>query len=215
MKLQRIQGAATPAKTESTSTGAARSVPEELEPTVPANAFSASVPASQASLYATVAHEAVATVAGAGLFLTELPKPTHVGAKWVAPVLGELRLNLGGEGEVAGFINVNPLMGNKRDVASMLARDPSGAVQESGAEALPYPDRSVREIRANALPSPVIGRQGKEIAAEILRVLVPGGIAHLHSNTMFALDITAHLVSLGFEMIAPNMAHYTKPPDAR
>lgn len=146
-----------------------------------------------------------------GLWLTSIPEPTHVGAQWTPQRMGELKLNLGGEGEVKGFINVNPMMGNRRSVEQILQNDPTGAVLIAGAEALPYPDRSVREIRGNALPSPVIGQLGREIGQEIVRVLVPGGTAQISSNTPFARDVAQFLESLGFEMVGDRMARYVKP----
>jgi hypothetical protein len=163
------------------------------------------------TLDAKPAQHVSAPVAGDGLFMTSLPKPTHTGTQWVPQKLGEVRLNLGGEGEVQGFVNVNPMIGNQQSLEAILKRDPTGAVLDAGAEALPYPDKSVKEIRGNALPSPVLGRFGRQIAAEILRVLVPGGTAQFSSRTPFAKDLVDHLESLGFKMVGQNMARFTQP----
>jgi hypothetical protein len=92
-----------------------------------------------------------------------------------------------------------------------LKKDPTGAVLVAGAEALPYPDRSVKEIRANALPSPVVAQLGVVIAKEIQRVLVPGGTAYLTSRTPFARDVAEKLTAMGFEMRGDNMAVFKNP----
>ncbi len=207
-----------------TKTPATRSVPKErveVQPTVDVPAVVPVVRPDAQQFGETVsapvqldpksAQHVPAPVAGDGLFMTSLPEPTHAGAQWVPQKLGEVRLNLGGEGEVAGFVNVNPMMGNQQSLEAILKRDPTGAVLDAGAEALPYPDRSVKEIRGNALPSPVLGRFGKQIAKEIMRVLVPGGTAQFSSRTPFAKDLVDHLVSLGFKMVGENMARFTQP----
>jgi ubiquinone/menaquinone biosynthesis C-methylase UbiE len=82
-----------------------------------------------------------------------------------------VRISLGGEGDSAGYINVNSLEGNIRTAAQIKARGP---LVLGRAEKLPFPDRSVSEIVTN-LPGTVWGRQTEAIISEMQRVLAPGG----------------------------------------
>ncbi len=95
----------------------------------------------------------------------------------------EIRLNLGGEGEMAGYIDVNPLIGNRRTMEEIIKKNPTGGFVMAGAEALPFADNSVSEIVALRLPSVVIDELGPAIANEIIRVLKPGGSVMLTCAT--------------------------------
>ncbi len=119
----------------------------------------------------------------------------------------EIKLNLGGEGELKGFIDINPLMGNKLSEAQIIDRNSTGGFIKGGAEDLPFDNESISEIKAFALPSPILGRYGDQIASEIKRVLKSGGTASLQSNT----GGFAAFEKLGFEISSGGkVATYTK-----
>jgi hypothetical protein len=127
-------------------------------------------------------------------------------------------LNLGGEGEVPGAINVNPLPpGQVRRAhklkpgatpaeiaATILEKDPTGSVVVAPATKLPFQDQSAREVRAIAFPSTVLAKEAEAIAREIVRVLTPEGTARLHSNTPVSPRTAEVFAQYGFEHVRPN-----------
>jgi SAM-dependent methyltransferase len=124
-----------------------------------------------------------------------------------------LKLNIGGEGEIAGFTDVNPLQGLRPGVTkeSIIARNPTGAFIEAGAEALPLKNASASEIVARNLPSHVTaGKLSEPAAAEMVRVLQPGGTATL---TTSAGVFGKAFVKAGFNVATGGRgATFTKTP---
>jgi RHS repeat-associated protein len=109
-----------------------------------------------------------------------------------------LKLNLGGEGEAAGFTDVNPLVGNKLSEAEIIARNPSGGFVRAGVEALPFEAESVSEVIANKLPPQVVGRNPAKIASEMKRVLGPGGTARFTTGSQISPEVKAIFEAEGF-----------------
>ena len=117
----------------------------------------------------------------------------------------EIKLNLGGEGELLGYIDLNPMLGNKLSKSQSMAKNPTGGFIEKGAEDIPFANNSVDEIKGLALPGPVLNAYGPKIAEEIKRVLKPGSKAKLTSNTA----AFSKFEEFGFK-VNGNIATYTK-----
>ena len=120
-----------------------------------------------------------------------------------------LRLNLGGEGEAEGFIDVNPLTTTTVTPEQIRARNPTGGFVRAGAENLPFEENSTVQIVAYRFPGIVLNRNSHEIASEIKRVLKPGGTAEI--NTISG-KIPENWTNYGF-VISNNgqTATYTQP----
>jgi RHS repeat-associated protein len=127
--------------------------------------------------------------------------------------VSNLRINVGGEGEMTGLIDVNPLVGNLRDEAAIRQRNPTGDFIKAGAEKLPFPDESVIDyssigLNKNAFEFP------EQVASEAIRVLAPGGKAIINSNSFIFMNarVRKSFEDRGFK-ITPNgqSAIITKP----
>jgi RHS repeat-associated protein len=120
-----------------------------------------------------------------------------------------LLLNIGGEGELAGYVDVNPLEGNRLLQDQIVAKNPTGKFVNARAESLPFKDGSAAEVVAKKLPSKVLGENAQKIASEIVRVLTPGGKASVHSETKFGDSTLQAFESAGFKC-GPQICHYVK-----
>ena len=134
--------------------------------------------ASDIQTYENLAGGVVLAYAGKALSQTKV-----VNGKISGPQGEKFRLNLGGEGEMPGFVDVNPMQGNKFDIDAIKKKNPTGGFVLSGAENLPFATGSVKEVAANNFPGMVFGKKGKEIANEIVRVLEKGGTAKIHTHS--------------------------------
>lgn len=93
-----------------------------------------------------------------------------------------LHLNIGGEGEMARYIDLNPMLGLKTpDKIRQL--NPDGILVIGYAEELPFDDKAVEIIVARNFPGAALGRTAGRIADEVMRVLSTGGEARIHSSS--------------------------------
>lgn len=126
----------------------------------------------------------------------------------------DLHVNIGGEGELAGYINVNPLLGVSPEARErIIARTSTSGLLEFGGQDLPFDDKSVTKLVAMNLPSPVYIQQSVTIAREVKRVLALGGTARLICRTpVFLGSVGAMLKQEGFVInAAGNEAKYHAP----
>ena len=92
-------------------------------------------------------------------------------------------LNIGGEGEVPGYTDVNNLASTDMTAADIAAANPTGSMVVADAGALPFADGSATDIVANNFPGTAIGQDAEGIASEIARVLSEGGTASVTSSS--------------------------------
>lgn len=92
---------------------------------------------------------------------------------------GSRILNLGGEGEVPGAVNMNNLSGLRRSLATIRASGP--LVQADMLDPFPFTDASFDEVVANRLPA-FDATQRPRIALEAFRVVRSGGQASIMNS---------------------------------
>jgi hypothetical protein len=125
------------------------------------------------------------------------PKVTSPQAE--APAVAK-RYNFGGEGEKPGFIDVNAMIGNRLTEVQIRARNPTGGfIQADMAEFLEKADSdSASEIWAGQIPSQALGKNPSSIAANMKRVLVPGGTAKFNVSSGVGPAVTKSFEEAGF-----------------
>ena len=123
-----------------------------------------------------------------------------------------MRYNFGGEGERAGFTDVNAMIGNRLSEAQIRAANPTGSfVQADIGEFLQKaPSGSASEIVAKQIPSMALGRNASTIAANMERVLAPGGTAQFTVSSPLGPAITEPFEEVGFICVG-NGCRFTKP----
>jgi hypothetical protein len=129
------------------------------------------------------------------------------------PRMPEVRINAGGEGELAGWVDLNPCDGSNRLSADQIrAKNPTGDLVIGGIEdiATIFAPNSAPEVRANRLPSLVIGRHAEEIAKGVKAVLKPGGKASITCSSPLGPDVIQIFQSAGWKT-GTNGATFVKP----
>ena len=114
-----------------------------------------------------------------------------------------LCLNIGGEGEVSGYTDVNNMSSSMVTPDAIAAANPTGNTVIADAGALPFADGSATDIVANNFPGSAIGQDAEGIASEIARVLSDGGTAAITSSSpVFANPgIAAAFEGAGFTIL--------------
>jgi SAM-dependent methyltransferase len=88
-------------------------------------------------------------------------------------------LNIGGEGEIPGAVNLNRLEGNLRRVETIKK---AGPLVKGDFTASPFASGSMDEVVGNRLPF-IHGDWARRSVAEAYRVLKPGGRISLHASS--------------------------------
>ncbi len=126
-------------------------------------------------------------------------------------VTRSIRLNLGGEGEATGFVDMTLLERATRPIALMRRMNATGHLVLARAQEIPLRDASVEAIVAHRFPVPALGDRGIEqidvvmrtdvvlpaerIASEIARVLAP------HGTAIFEVNADAFAPGQGFAAV--------------
>jgi ubiquinone/menaquinone biosynthesis C-methylase UbiE len=103
-------------------------------------------------------------------------------------------LNLGGEGEVAGAIDLNSLESTRRRPRSFVA---AGSFIQGDFRRLPIRDGAVDEVIASHIPLRIPDGDDVTVAREAFRVLKPGGTTRM-APTFPAEGLTSALKLAGF-----------------
>lgn len=109
--------------------------------------------------------------------------------------LKNVKINLGGEGERSGYVNVNPLQGNHKSQDEIAVK---GDLVIGTLEDLP--SNCATEIVSQRLPSLVFGANTKKFAQEILRVLNNRGTVRLHCQTVIGSVVKKIMEAEGFSV---------------
>lgn len=105
-----------------------------------------------------------------------------------------LALNLGGEGEVSGAVNLNSLVATLRSPERIRA---SGPVVQGSMDRLPFADQTFGRVVGNRMPF-MHGDFAQNVADEAFRVLSPGGTARLGASNVGGEAWTPYLERVGF-----------------
>jgi ubiquinone/menaquinone biosynthesis C-methylase UbiE len=103
-------------------------------------------------------------------------------------------LNLGGEGEVAGAINLNSLVATMRPLSQIRA---AGALIQGDFTRMPIADGVVDAIVGNRMP--LQGYAAQAVASESFRVLKSGGWFRGYASTGGGSVLLVPLSNAGFE----------------
>ncbi len=116
-----------------------------------------------------------------------------------APKVSE-RYNFGGEGEKPGFIDVNAMIGNTLTEAQIRARNPTGGIIQAdmGDFLEKAKSGSASEIWGGRIPSQALGKNPSSIAANMKRVLAPGGTAKFNVSSGLGPAIAKPFEEAGF-----------------
>ena len=106
----------------------------------------------------------------------------------------QLVVNLGGEGEVPGALNVNTLTFAIRSAEAIKRRGP---LLQADVRAVPLRDECADEVVGNRLPLDATDDWAGLICREAYRILKPGGFARLNSHSG-ALPWMTWLTGAGF-----------------
>ena len=105
-------------------------------------------------------------------------------------------LNIGGEGEVPGAINLNSLIAPLRGIDEIVARGP---LVKGDFLQLPFKSGAFSEVVGTRLPF-MHGQFAEQTAAEAFRVLAPGGRVSLSASQGGSAVWTDYLKQAGFEV---------------
>ena len=111
-----------------------------------------------------------------------------------APVV----LNFGGEGEVAGAINVNDMTAVRRGASFP---SPDDKVIEADFRNVPLPDDSANKIVGNRLPWFSTEEWAGAVCKEAFRLLKSGGIVQFHATTGGGDACVTWLERAGFQNV--------------
>jgi Methyltransferase domain len=112
-------------------------------------------------------------------------------------------INIGGEGEVQGAINVNSLVAPLRREHEIRK---AGPLVQADFTQLPIRSGAVDEIVGNRLPF-LHGEVARRMCEEAFRVLRPGGVARFEASTGGGAVLVEYLRGAGFRDVRVEVNH--------
>ncbi len=112
-------------------------------------------------------------------------------------------INIGGEGEVPGAINMNSLVARLRRTHEIRK---AGPLVQGDFTRLPIRSGVVDEIIGNRLPF-LHGEVARRMCEEALRVLRRGGMAKLEASTGGGAVLVEYLLAAGFRDVRVEVNH--------